>query len=326
MKTLVIGAAVIFSATTCFAQHFGNSCVPQSPWCPDTAVEQSAPDEQTFMAPLPQGETSGVSRSFGIRGFAIRIPESTVRFPTIQFPSLVRYRRGPEMLTENTTIPAFDGPNARLQFAPDIPPADLQSTPDDEPGRCCVSSADQKKIEQLSQEIARLQILLTQLAEVQSERATGSPHKEYGGQGLTTPGNLASPTNNLSGAGGNWRTNATSAVPEQDVAQQQLKRAQEEFRKKCQEAAELDRQVKAMEELCQRLAEEQETRLFLERREKLLRQLEQQSPSTSQQRNPVHFASHLEPRPEVVSPPVNPSDREEPTHPAFRSFEQGLDW
>ncbi len=72
-----------------------------------------------FAAPQGRGEISGESRSFGIRGFAIRIPAINLEMPTIQLPSFVCFRREPEMRLESAYAPYVAGaPAVYGQLAP----------------------------------------------------------------------------------------------------------------------------------------------------------------------------------------------------------------
>lgn len=69
---------------------------------PQAAV---VPQAGSYVAPPATGEVAGESRSMGVRGLGIRIPEIRLELPTVQLPSLVRYRRGPEMHIESGRAP-----------------------------------------------------------------------------------------------------------------------------------------------------------------------------------------------------------------------------
>jgi hypothetical protein len=72
-----------------------------------------------FQAPQATSDVSGPSESVGIRGFGIRIPECNFQLPTIQLPSVVRYRRGAEAHFESARSPQIAGMAAMpAQLAP----------------------------------------------------------------------------------------------------------------------------------------------------------------------------------------------------------------
>jgi hypothetical protein len=97
----------------------GTHCVPKRPAvetvCEDEyeAEEQSAaapqsaiaPQVGSYAAPPPVGEVIGESRSWGMRGLSITLPEVRLELPSVQLPSLVRGRRGPEMQIERSRAP-----------------------------------------------------------------------------------------------------------------------------------------------------------------------------------------------------------------------------
>lgn len=80
---------------------------PQSAPADDEPQPQAmiAPQVGSYVAPPANGEVAGESRSMGVRGLGIRIPEIRLEMPTVQLPSLVRFRRGPEMHLESGRAP-----------------------------------------------------------------------------------------------------------------------------------------------------------------------------------------------------------------------------
>lgn len=92
--------------------YFQPQGVPAPQYAP-----QGAPG--MFAAPQGRGEVSGESHSIGIRGFAIRLPAMQLELPTIQLPSLIRYRREPEMRMDAAYAPYVEGvPAVYGQLAP----------------------------------------------------------------------------------------------------------------------------------------------------------------------------------------------------------------
>ncbi len=94
-------------------------CNQVPPEAPPTAPPPMAPPTQTtapptaqFAAPSPSGQISGESNSMGVQGLSIHFPEFNLQFPTIQLPSLVRYRRQPEMQLDQARAPIIQGPTA----------------------------------------------------------------------------------------------------------------------------------------------------------------------------------------------------------------------
>lgn len=160
----------------------GQSCYRCRPT--SDAEPQSNPEEENiFVAPPPSGEVSGESSSLGIRGFSIRIPEMSITFPTIQLPSLVKYRRGPEMLTDQGRATFQPRPEAGLQFAREPEPkAEPQSNPEPENKENCYPypypprmPCDQiGETEQLRKQLDELKTLVAMLAQQRSQQQVTS--------------------------------------------------------------------------------------------------------------------------------------------------------
>ena len=58
-----------------------------------------------FQAPAPSGQIAGASHSIGLRGFEIHFPELRLALPTLQLPSLVKFRREPHMRLDPAEAP-----------------------------------------------------------------------------------------------------------------------------------------------------------------------------------------------------------------------------
>lgn len=223
LAALTVGALAVAAGTVpvvgehCTTPHCTTqpgrqcTCPPKNQSAP-APEEQSAPADEpqqqaavvpqagSYVAPPATGEVAGESRSMGVRGLGIRIPEIRLELPTVQLPSLVKFRRGPEMHIESGRAPfvnqsaaAFGqihtgGVAPLMQSAPapvqQSAPAP-KSKPDPEPQSApaptctpphCTSEA---KVRQLRREMeaARERILALQdsleeaVAEVEQDRA-----------------------------------------------------------------------------------------------------------------------------------------------------------
>jgi hypothetical protein len=186
------------------------TCAPKKQSAP-APEEQSAPVDEpqqqaavvpqagSYVAPPATGEVAGESRSMGVRGLGIRIPEIRLELPTVQLPSLVKFRRGPEMHIESGRAPfvnqsaaAFgqihtggvaplmqSAPVQQSAPAPQSKPADPE--PQSAPAPTCTPPhcTSEAKIRQLRREMdaARERILALQdsleeaVADVEQERA-----------------------------------------------------------------------------------------------------------------------------------------------------------
>jgi hypothetical protein len=182
-----------------------SNCTPRQPVAnaaaasdsvePQPAQAAAAPLVGSYVAPPPVGEMSGEGRSVGVRGLGIRIPEIRLELPTVQLPSLVKYRRGPEMHVDSARAPFVAQPAAPFGFiaggipVPGQPAAAAASrAPSDAPAATPRPSAptctpthctSEDKIRQLRREMdaARERILALQdsleeaVADVEQERA-----------------------------------------------------------------------------------------------------------------------------------------------------------
>ena len=158
--------------------------VPMVPHCAAPPVfQQSAPVPQsvqlqaapaaTFAAPPAVGETAGESSSLGVRGFGLRIPEMNLQMPTIQFPSLVRYRRDAVMHLESARAPLVPGAAAvygqmapgghvvsgglQHQSAPALQPQSAPSCEVPHPPQCPPMTGDATRLQQIRRELLETQ-------------------------------------------------------------------------------------------------------------------------------------------------------------------------
>jgi len=76
----------------------------------------SAPAQ--FQAPAPSGQIAGASNSFGLRGLEIHFPELRFALPTLQLPSLVKFRREPHMHIDSSSAPMIAPASALPATAP----------------------------------------------------------------------------------------------------------------------------------------------------------------------------------------------------------------
>lgn len=112
LTTLIM---VLTGANVCIA---GDSCSqprncgrPVGCYGPKQDDSESGPIEPTgtFVPGPARGEVAGESNSLGLRLGTLRIPEISLALPTIQLPSLVRFRRDAQMLTDSGTAPFVRG-------------------------------------------------------------------------------------------------------------------------------------------------------------------------------------------------------------------------
>ena len=62
-----------------------------------------------FGTPTPAGTVAGASSSIGLRGLEIHLPELKLALPTITLPSLIRFRRDPELYVDSSRAPLIQG-------------------------------------------------------------------------------------------------------------------------------------------------------------------------------------------------------------------------
>jgi hypothetical protein len=71
-----------------------------------------------FQAPAPSGQIAGASNSVGLRGLEIHFPELRFALPTLQLPSLVKFRREPHMHIDSASAPMIAPASALPAAAP----------------------------------------------------------------------------------------------------------------------------------------------------------------------------------------------------------------
>lgn len=172
-QLLFAGAVLITTANVGLAQRYCHN--DQCDVCRETECyapreccappqQQAAPAPQgAYVAPTPQGEAAGESESFGLRFGALRIPECTIRLPTIQLPHLIHLRRQAEMYTEGGVAPYVERPLSQFEVSPQAAP-ELEAAPAPKPQAappCCVppapaACAQLQQIEMLEEKLALL--------------------------------------------------------------------------------------------------------------------------------------------------------------------------
>ena len=71
-----------------------------------------------FQAPAPSGQIAGASNSVGLRGLEIHFPELRFALPTLQLPSLMKFRREPHMQLDSASAPMIAPASAAPAAAP----------------------------------------------------------------------------------------------------------------------------------------------------------------------------------------------------------------
>ncbi|MBR9800686.1 hypothetical protein GYB59_02840 [bacterium] len=280
-------------------------CIPPcSP--PYYQADEQAEEQNVFVAPQPQGEVAGESRSFGIRGLSIRIPESTISLPTIQFPGLIRYRRNAEMISDTMRMPVTNQADIQMQFAPTPDTAGPQSDEFSPSG--CVTSIDQEeRIEQLAQNMNQIQQMMQQMMLAQKTRndedARRNPNLNLSATPPERPLQYTSPS-------------AVAPSPMQMVPVSYDQDAETEI-------AQLNQRIRELERLCQKMAEEQESRIYLERCERLKQQFEapRNSPQL-QQATEIRHVSHRDSQ----QPERTQTNTEQPNELESAPFATQLNW
>jgi hypothetical protein len=116
LRKLIIAAIACGIAQTAIADDCGHSYSrgcdrPVDCSKPKGGVPESAPvDNGAFVVGPANGEVSGESNSLGLRMGTLRFPEVQLALPTVQLPSLIRFRKNAAMHTESTTAPYVTGP------------------------------------------------------------------------------------------------------------------------------------------------------------------------------------------------------------------------
>lgn len=154
------------------------------PPCSNPAGEETGAPVGAFAPGPPAGEVAGASSSYGIRGFALRIPESVIRLPTLQLPSLIKYRKEPELLSDAGRIPYVNQPAAKVDIKriqegePTGAPVNKTNCnqpylpPCCPPYGCASNDLQQQRMEGLAQQIEQLNRAVAQLAAMQQSSGT----------------------------------------------------------------------------------------------------------------------------------------------------------
>jgi len=283
-------------ATSAFAQnaYYPNPQCAAPQYCAPNCYRPSATPQGEptappgmFVAPPASGEVQGESNSLGVHGPALRIPESIIRLPTLQMPSLVKYRRNPEMLTDNARATYQAEPaSARLQFArPQAAPAN--ANPQGEPTQpncnqpvmvpcapwCAQNGAPANdEVARLQQQVSQLTAVVGQLAALQQQQATTAV------QPVTFQNPPVRPT--------------AYEAPRSGPSPAELQ-AQAQYEQKCRELTELQNQLSAVQWEYQALLEAKQQQLALQRDARMRRQLEEPAAAPSMRTDtPVQPVTH----------------------------------
>lgn len=148
---------------------------------PDRAAPADKAAPGNFLRGPATGQASGESRSFGLRGPALHIPEMRIALPTLEFPSPVRFKRNAEMIFDQ-----IRGPHslAEVQNFGNLPEEDVGAPakgPDDDVAapvippapRCtpyyCPPACDPNQVDATTK---RLEATLARLEAMEKELAT----------------------------------------------------------------------------------------------------------------------------------------------------------
>lgn len=330
---LLFSVAIITPSITMAQRHDGCTTMPCPP-VQEFAPESVRPESGQYVTGPETGEFAGESNSVGIRGFKLRFPEIQLEFPTIQLPSLVRYRRNPEMIVDRSRAPFQE--NAVMEFGrmttdpesgldqpnpenaldePQCYPYRSPCTSNDSPRTSILEEslqAREAQVRALSQDVAQLQNLMKQLIESQQSSQNVQPtfYQDPTNQSYISPQTI---------------NRANSTFSDGISASQ--------YHQKCEEVTELNERLKAMETMCAQLAREQETKLFLERRARLMNQFDQQQ--SAPQTLPVNNVKHINFVEKAPIPHNEQSEIQEKKTSQLdssfndftsRSFDKNLDW
>lgn len=105
----------------CAAPQYYSAPPAPAPAPPTPAPPAPAPGN--FLRGPATGQAAGESRSLGFRGPSIRVPAFTLSLPTIELPSLVKFRRNPEMHFDSATGAWTPAPVAEFANVPTPSPA-----------------------------------------------------------------------------------------------------------------------------------------------------------------------------------------------------------
>lgn len=139
-----LSAAIVLAPLTVMAQQCDApaACAPAAPYYNPQCAAPPAPAPPppppapagNFLRGPATGQAAGESRSFGIRGARIHLPEVTIALPTIEFPSPIKWRRDAEMLFDATRGPLTSAPVQDFGALPSAPaPAPAVAPPQPAP-------------------------------------------------------------------------------------------------------------------------------------------------------------------------------------------------
>lgn len=284
-------AAVPVAAGEVFSQ--GPQCaVPQcaapyyTPNCNAPAVgdQQSNPVSPPgmFVAPPPSGDVIGESNGLGWHGPSLHIPQSTIRFPSLQFGSLFRSRRGPEMITDQSRASFQSQPSLKMQLTrPQGGASGVQQSNPVTPPNCTVppapcfgqaTSPQTDEIVRLQQQVSQLTALVGQLAATQQGQP--QPAQEQPLQAQPVQGQPVHPST-IQPAGYQASSRqltqpqpAVAAVPSQAE-----KLYLEQYEQKCRELEVAQEQLAATQWEYQALLEARQQKIILERDARMRKQL-----------------------------------------------------
>ena len=110
MRVAAFTLAFLLIAQSCFGQL--NCEAPRSVCNPGTPRSlPTIPQQPTgyYARSTEAGEYAGESSRVGIRGFGFTLPTISIELPEVKLPSLVHYRRNPEMVVDSARAPWVNG-------------------------------------------------------------------------------------------------------------------------------------------------------------------------------------------------------------------------
>lgn len=225
-----------------------------------------------FVAPAPNGDVIGESNGLGWHGPSLHFPESTIRLPSLQFGSLFRSRRGPEMITNQQRASFQSQPALKMQLTRPTPNSSATKHGDHEPDRpnCTVpaapcfgqsSSPQTEEIVRLQQQVSQLTALVGQLAAMQQ----GQPQAAYVPQSGVQQVVGYQPTVERQFAEPQRPVPAVPSAAEQ--------RFREQYEQKCRELEGAQQQLAATQWEYQALLEAKQKKIVQERDARMRKQL-----------------------------------------------------
>lgn len=168
----------------------GDGCECPAPCTPPSCVtprDLPAEPRGVYVRAPETGEQAGESVTYGVRGPGLRLPAISIDLPELRLPSLVKYRRNPEMQVEATRAPWVEGRAMEYNQIPPSNPRDIDDvqprdfTPQCVPPTPACSARERELMDKLAQREAELQhvtqrfgqleAVVNQLAERQAAQA-----------------------------------------------------------------------------------------------------------------------------------------------------------